>query len=239
MEAIALANIGTNLLDLGAYDVARQHLEQSLRLARVVGPREIEGWTLYLLSAVELADGSDVEALALARAALEIAMSVKLPNRQLTAMLATGEAELALGKLDDAMGSFDQATHVVAVTSVTEHFDAMAGQARVALARGDASDALRRIAPLLDHVLAGKPLTHAEVPRLILWTCYRVLEANGDARADAMLDLGYASLQERAASITDEAYRRSFLGNIAEHRDIAAAFRVREQARAGGRVRSI
>ena len=224
MEAIALANIGTNLLDLGEHHEARQYLEQSLRLARVVGPRESEAGTLYILSTVELAEGRDVEALSLGRAALEIAMSVNLPNRQLTAMLAVGEAELALGRLGDAMQSFENATRIAAVASVTEHFDAMAGQARVALASGDTADALRRIAVLLDHVLAGKPLTHAEVPRLILWTCYRVLEANGDARADAMLDLAHASLRQRAASISDEAYRRSFLNNIAEHREIAATW---------------
>jgi predicted ATPase/class 3 adenylate cyclase len=227
MEAIALANIGTNLLDLGEYGDAREYLDQSLHLARVVGPREIEGWTLYLLSSCELAGGQDVEALALGRAALDIAMAVNLPNRQLTALLAVGDAELALGRLDDAMRSFEQASGIAAVASVTEHFDAMAGQARVALAGGNATDALRRVAVLLDHVLAGKPLTHAEVPRLILWTCYRVLEANGDARAKAMLDLVHASLLERAKSISDNAYRHSFLNNITEHREIAATWEAR------------
>jgi predicted ATPase len=231
METIALANIGTNVLDLGAYAEAEQYLEEALRLARVVGPRESEGWALYLLSTVALCSGRHVEALAAARSALEIAMAGKLPSRQVGAMLAVGEAELALGRFDEAMHSFERATDVADVISITERFDAMAGQARVALARGDPSDALHRIAPLVDHVLAGKPLTHAEVPRLILWTCYRVLAANGDGRADSMLDIAHTNLQERAGSISDEAYRRSFLDKIAEHRDTVVAWKMREERR--------
>lgn len=222
MEAMSLANVGTNLLDLGAYEEARQHLLQALRLARIVGPKEIEGWTLYLLSSVELALGDAEQALVLARSAHEIALAVGLPNRELSALLALGDAYLALGRLDEAARSFDQAALVSDVNSPTEHFDALAGSARVALARGGL-DAQSIVEPIVDHVLRGEPLTHAEVPRLILWTCYRVLDHAGDPRAVGVLAAAYTSVMERAQSISDGEYRAAFLQNIAEHRAIVGA----------------
>jgi DNA-binding NarL/FixJ family response regulator len=55
-------------------------------------------------------------------------------------------------------------------------------------------------------------------------TCYRVLCANQDARAQAVLELAQRVLHKRAAQITHEARRRSFLENVATHREITRAY---------------
>jgi hypothetical protein len=50
-------------------------------------------------------------------------------------------------------------------------------------------------------------------------TCYRTFQAAGDSRAAEVLETAHATLQERAAKITDEAIRRSFLENVPCHRE--------------------
>ena len=55
-------------------------------------------------------------------------------------------------------------------------------------------------------------------------TCYRVLQASGDSRADGILEEGHRLLQERAAKISDEGERRSYLENVAENGEIASEY---------------
>ncbi|MBN2393014.1 MAG: AAA family ATPase [Anaerolineae bacterium] len=54
------------------------------------------------------------------------------------------------------------------------------------------------------------------------WTCYIVLRANQDSRADDVLERTYTLLQDHAAKIQDPADHRDFLENVALHRDIIA-----------------
>jgi predicted ATPase/class 3 adenylate cyclase len=222
-EVTGLSNVATVLLDLGEPGEAREKLEEALRLVRIFGPRQIEVPTLQHLAELALWERDDVEALALARAAVEIASTLDMPERMSGASCVLGEAELAVGRYEAAMLSFERAADGATKMGTTWAYDAYAGQARVALAQGDARDAARRVQPVLSCVFSGKRLEHVEVPRLILWTCYRVLAANADPRAEEMLAIAYANVQERAASISDERMRKGFLENVPEHREIVAA----------------
>ena len=67
---------------------------------------------------------------------------------------------------------------------------------------------------------SGHALDGAVNPFRVYLTCYRVLKAGRDPRAQEVLGTAYRQLQERAAKITDEAIRRSFLENVAAHREI-------------------
>jgi len=73
----------------------------------------------------------------------------------------------------------------------------------------------------------GNPLEGAEFPRLVEWTCHRVLSARGDPRAGEWLARAHASLQVQAATVTDAALRQGFLCNIPVHREIVAAWAAR------------
>ena len=57
-------------------------------------------------------------------------------------------------------------------------------------------------------------------PLRIYLTCYRVLLANGEPSAGKVLGAAHRLLQERAAKIDEEDLRRSFLENVAAHREI-------------------
>jgi len=67
-------------------------------------------------------------------------------------------------------------------------------------------------------------------PIWIYLTCYQVLKASGNPRAQGILSEGHRLLYEQATKISDEEMRRSFLENVAAHREIVAAFESQSSA---------
>jgi hypothetical protein len=137
------------------------------------------------------------------------------------ALCRVGEAELALGRHEAAVEAFAAAhARAVAIATPFQH-DASAGLARVALARGDVGAAIAALKPLLAlGSSTGAPdRSHGgmEFPRLVEWTCHRVLERAGgrdDARAGEWLRRAHEALQAQAATIADADLRQGFLRNI-------------------------
>ena len=66
-------------------------------------------------------------------------------------------------------------------------YDAAAGVAREALRRGDGAAAMQAIEEVLAHLAEGGALDGTESRQRIRLTCYEVLSAMGDERAEAML----------------------------------------------------
>jgi hypothetical protein len=103
--------------------------------------------------------------------------------------------------------------------------ESLAGLARVSLAQGDASQAqaLAQVEEILSYLETGT-LDGTEEPFRIYLTCYRVLRASQDPRARTVLNTAHRLLGERTAKISDEELRRSFLDNVAVHREIVSEF---------------
>jgi hypothetical protein len=230
-EAIAHGNIGAGWLGLGELTRARQELEESLRLMRANGERALEVSPRCALSTLALWQGDDAQALVYAREAVEIAVEVQARDQEIAAFCRVGEAELALGRHAASAEAF-AAAHARATEIASPYrYDAAAGLARVALARGDTPAAMQALSPLLalgetsgdDDRLKG-----VEFPRLAEWTAHRVLASAGDPRADAWLARAHASLRLQAATIADAAVRQAFLDAIPVHRRIVAAWAVRD-----------
>ena len=74
------------------------------------------------------------------------------------------------------------------------------------------------------------PLEGVEFPRLVEWTCHRVLASAGDPRAAEWLARAHEALQAQAATIADAELRQGFICNIPVHREIAAAWATRNAA---------
>ena len=232
-EAIAQGNIGAGWLGLGALAEARRDLEEGLRLLRANGERALEASPLSALAMLALWQGDDAHALVQARAALEVAVAVQARDQEIAALCRVGEAELALGRHEPAAEAFATAHARAGEIASPYRHDASAGLARVALARGDLGAAMQALEPLLalgananDELLAGM-----EFPRLVDWTCHRVLASTGgrgDARAAQWLSRAHRALQVQAAAITDAVLRQGFLRNIPVHREIVAAWESRE-----------
>jgi hypothetical protein len=68
--------------------------------------------------------------------------------------------------------------------------------------------------------LEENSLDGTDEPFRVYLTCYRVLQATGDPRAEEILDRAHRLLRERASRIGDESLWRSFLENVAAHGEI-------------------
>ena|SRR5688572_4975034 len=233
-EAIAQGNIGAGWLGLGELTRARVELEEGLRLLRVNGERALEVSPLCALSTLALWQGDDARALVQARAAVETAVAVHARDQEVAALCRVGDAELALGRHMAAARAFESAHARASEIASPYRHDAAAGLARVALAQRDTGAAMQALASLV--ALGAKtsaddnPLSGVEFPRLVEWTCHRVLKRANDPRAAEWLVRAHEALQAQAATITDAGLRQGFIRNIPHHREIAAAWTARNAA---------
>jgi hypothetical protein len=97
--------------------------------------------------------------------------------------------------------------------------DSLAGLAHVSLTLGDLTQAQAQVEEILNY-LETNSLGGTDGSFRVYLTCYRVLRANQDPRAQEILSTAHRLLQEQAAKISDEEMRRSFLENVAAHREI-------------------
>ena len=223
-EALSLSNSGDGWLNVGDLVQARYCSEQALRLIRAIRDRVFEPAALINLSKLALRQGDDALALAHAQAALDIAVAVQARNQEAIARWQLGNAELALGRHAAAWAAFERAHAVALPIGDAKQYEATAGLARVALARGDVAAAMHALQGLLAHLANGGSLQGTEQPRLIQLTCYLVLAAAGDPRAEQMLASAHAALQAVEATISDPVLRHGYLNNLSEHRKIVLAW---------------
>jgi predicted ATPase/class 3 adenylate cyclase len=228
-EASMRSNIGLRWLKLGHLARARQELEASLQRLRANGDLTFEGAASAFLSLVVLWQGDAGAARALAQRALDIALAAQARDNALIAWMHLGEAQLALGALDDAQQAFDHAWAEAQALRPRWQWDAGAGRARVALARGDAAKALQALQPLLDDPSDARLFGGAGDPRLVMLGCHQALSRAGDLRAPAWLERAHRSLTDLAAGIADPALRAGFLQQIPHHRAIVAAWAARAE----------
>ena len=231
-EAIALANVGGDWLWFGELTQARQCLEAALKSSRTAGARSLECGPLADLSQVLCRQGDAVQALAVARTALDTAVHVQARDYEAQSLYRVGEAELALKHFEAAATAFERSESVAAAIGHFIKHNALAGRARVALARSDITGAMAFVERLLDSPAANGVLDGADA-KAIMFTCHQVLASAGDPRATALLDRAHAVLESRAATINDPALRQSFLTHISEHREILTAWQKQRGQSAG------
>ncbi|MBN1138646.1 MAG: tetratricopeptide repeat protein, partial [Anaerolineae bacterium] len=226
-QASALANIGSILMALGVYAAAQPYFERTLSIHREVGDRRGEGAALASLSSFFHFVGDNEAAEEYARQALSIFREIGDRYHQGHALTYWGHALSGLGQLDIAADAYRQAVELrCELGELHLAMESLAGLLRISLAHGDLPQALAHTERILNH-LEGGSLDGTDEPMHIYLTCYRALHAVHDLRAAEILETAHASLQERAAGIDDEGMRRSFLENVAAHREIVAAYRER------------
>ena len=72
--------------------------------------------------------------------------------------------------------------------------------------------------------LVARSRTDVEIPMDVYLTYWQVLQTKQDPRARQVLSQAHSLLQARAARISDPDLRRTFLENIAAHRQIVQAW---------------
>jgi len=199
-----------------------------LRLNRELGNRVVEGGSLAGLSELALREGDAATALAQAQEALDILVVADSRLYQIDALHNLGNACFGLERWAEAHDAFARDEALAREIDVSGKVNnALEGQARVALARGDPAAAAAAIDRLLVHVGAGDAVPAAAAlvgtddHRIRLTLC-KVWRRTGDARAEAAGIEARRALFEAAEAITDAALRQSFLTLIPESREIAA-----------------
>ncbi|MCS6888440.1 MAG: hypothetical protein NZQ09_09540 [Chloroflexus sp.] len=222
-ELVAQVNLGISYDLMGHYERALTHTQIALALCDKVGNAKHHTVILANLSLHAHHNQRHNLALDYAHAATEQAQAEGLPHLEAYGHDFQGHALLALGRIDEAEQSYHQAK---TIRQRLNHYaltlESQAGLARVALARDDAPEALRRAMPIVEHLLNGGNLHGAEETLRIYWTAYQALAANHDPRAPAILELGRQLVQERANRLSDPASRAIYL-NADVNRQIMAA----------------
>jgi len=220
-EASSLRQIGMVYHELGDYERARPYYERSLQLLRGARDRRGEADVLTSLGLLCHHVGDDQMAHEYALQALPVFEEQGgAGGRRGDTQLSLGHALVGLARLDEARDAYGEALGLLREMGLAHRAtEALAGLARVSLCKGNLSQALARVQEILGYLETGT-LNGTEEPLRVYLTCYRVLQANGDPRANTILEEAYRFLQQRAAKISDEGERRSFLENVAANREI-------------------
>jgi DNA-binding SARP family transcriptional activator len=219
-----LPGVALNAIALGDYATALAHLERSRRIVQEIRQEGGIGDALghSALALLYHQQGKDQTACEYARCALIIDRSAGHRYRQAFTLARLGHALTGLGQLEDADAAYQEALDLRRETGQSHLApEPLAGLARVALLRRDLETALSHVEAILSHLETGS-VDGTDEPLRIYLTCYRVLKANDDRRAQEVLEEAHNLLQERAVKIDDEALRHSFLENVAAHRELVS-----------------
>jgi predicted ATPase len=225
-EGWILGSLGMAAMQLGDYAAARAYHEQAREIARATGDRQTESLSLTDLALVAHQLGDHALALEHGQRARDLAPSTFV---QIRSLIVLGHALAGLGCLAEAAARYGEARGLAEHAGLRSKIDeAGAGLARVALECGDLGEALAHVEAIVEH-LKDRTFGGADEPLRIFLTCYRVLRAAADPRADGVLSMGFELLHARAAKLADESSRRMFLEYVPYHREIGAEQRSRLQ----------
>jgi tetratricopeptide (TPR) repeat protein len=217
--------LGFLSLHQGDYDRAGVFFGQQLRSGRETGNAERESRALADLGLLSHCLGDHKTAQGYGEQSYHVARRCGNRWYQAYALLVLGHARASLGQLDQAVDAYQQALalyHELNVPHWTT--DVLAGLARVALARGERAEAMACVKEILRHQQMHPKLECTQEPLRVFLTCYSVLMAVKDPRAEVVLEAAYRLLQERAEGIEEEALRRSYVESVPYHREIVAAW---------------
>jgi class 3 adenylate cyclase len=224
-EFIHLGNLGEALRDQGDFNRAPVLYDEALKMALEVGSLPGQSAILNSWSLLMEYLGNNQAALDYAQRALILAHEGNSVLFESASLSRLGQAFFSVGRHEDASEHFRMALDLLRKLGLENRaIEALAGLARVNLARGEVSVALDLVEQVLQH-LESHNLLGTEEPVSVYLTCYQVLTASGDPRATGILEAGYQFLQKRADLIGDEALRRSFLEKVPMNRELNQLWR--------------
>jgi predicted ATPase/class 3 adenylate cyclase len=246
-EAKTLSQIGHYFHRQGDYLRAQSYYEQSIEIYRQLGNRLSESRVLTALSLLHHHLGDDKNALQISEAALAILEEFNHPRYLGRALTQQGRALSGLEQHKRAEKSFQQARDkFLAIDQENLSLEPLAGLSAVQLARGEQTSALEYVEKILNHLNqyqspdfkkladtrnsskvsetgAMPGLEGTSDPMWVYLTCYKVLKANQDQRAQDLLSEAQKLLAEQVAKIEDPDLQYSFLNNVVSNREIQSA----------------
>lgn len=218
-EAQARGNLGYNYVLLGLYALARETLERAQTLTAAIGERRMRAYHLLNLGLAAVQSRDRVAAHAPLDEALAELTATGDAFGQAAGRLYLGLALEQTGDTTEAASRFAEAEATFRELGIAGFaLTALAGQARCALAEGQLDLARRHAATVWD-ALQASGSAGVEFPILAYQTCGQVFNAISDGEpARAAAGAGYRELIAAASKISEDAWRRSFLENVPEHR---------------------
>ena len=225
-EMVTCINLGISCDQMGNYAQALAHTQSALALLEQVGGTPAHRTTMLAnLSLHAHHNGQHELALRYAREATELAQQANVPDLEGYGWDFQGHAWLGLGQTDKAEQAYRQALHIrEGLNQRVLALETRAGLARVALARGDTLGAAAWIEPIAAHLLGGGNLHGAEETLRVYWTTCQALLGNDDPRAERIVHMAVALLEERAGRLSDERSRAAYL-NVEVHQRLLRAAR--------------
>jgi tetratricopeptide (TPR) repeat protein len=220
-EAFGLGNLGFNYHQLGQFEKGRNALERALKLNEELGARQNRAYNLLNLGLSNWRIG-DLDA---ALSKLEVALT---EFEAIGDSLGLGYSHLykafALEAIGDCQGARDSHHNAKKFLSELELHgnsqDAQAGMARCALEGDQLEEAQEYVTELWEYLNHSEE-KNMELPVWAYLTCASVYEASGDeAKARAAIKGGHQQLMSLADKIGDPEWRKSFLENVPEHREL-------------------
>lgn len=224
-EGLVLGNLAWIASILGDFETAQDYFEEQRRILVEIGERWLEAFALINLSGLALARAEPAEALAYAEQGLALSREIGSRPGEAYSKTFLGHAQVEIGNLEAAEQAYQAGLEIrVSLNQPNLATESQAGLAQVALARQDIPTAITYVETILAFLDSGGSLEGTEEPLRVYLTCYQVLSASGDPRAQTILEMAHEMLKARAASISDADMRRRFLDNIPHHREIVAAW---------------
>ena len=227
-EGIAdtLSNLGIVYCSLGDYNAARSYLGNALEIHKQIGNQNGEAETLSKLGIVYHYSDDYYTTKRYCELALSIQQKIGNREAECNSLTYLGHALVGLSKFQAATEAYDKALRLRReMNQAGLAIEILAGQALVAMEQGDIEQALTKIDEILAWIEANGIIGLANL-LWIYWTSYKVLHTAAQSlpdyvkRAEAVLITAHSILQERSASLKDEALRDKFLNNVKIHREI-------------------
>jgi adenylate cyclase len=221
-EGWALGSLGQVFLQLGELEQAQWHLSKSLELMRAAGDRRYEGimlCQLARLAALQALYGALVNNISLSTAlnyceqGLAILQAVNARDKVALAFLIKGQLLLAHGDIVAARLQYEAAlTRWHELGHRLRCADALCGLAACALAAADLTTAVGLVDEVLE-IIQTTPISAECEIAIIYQTCYKVLRASGDIRADTVHEAWRTWVLSQARQISNEEVRARFLAS--------------------------
>jgi tetratricopeptide (TPR) repeat protein len=218
-------NLGYLAHRLGDYDEARTWYEQALFTNRECANRYAEAKALSSLGLLFYHQGDFAATYKACRQAYDFAR--QLGDRAMEAEVLTvwGHGYAAQNEIIEAAAAYQKALDLrQELDQRDEAVEAIAGLVRLALQEGAGVHAMPFVEKILDRIRAAESLKGASEPLRIYLTCYHALVDNHDSRAVQVLERAYRMLMAQADRLDNVTERKSFLSNVAVHREIVKLY---------------
>jgi tetratricopeptide (TPR) repeat protein len=209
-EAIALEYMGFDAINQGDFSQALHYLESAQTMLVELGSLQWQAKALNDLALAHYYLGEFSRARSYAEQAIAVTQQVGDKRQEGHAQSRLGAILRELESFEDAMRCYQQAWRLHFTMGQFNHgMKPLAGLAEIAWRLGEHQEAFAYVEQILAH-LHHDALERTDESLGVYMSCYHILHANQDPRAQEVLLMAHEQLQRRAATLDSEEKRKRF-----------------------------